>query len=87
MTRRDAWTEIELQELYEVVNNADWFALAAPRIHRSELAIRAKMCALRREAGIIAKPGPTSKPAHMTERERAADGCQRLRAAILVLAA
>lgn len=84
--RQDAWTELELQELYERVNEAGWFDKVAPFVCRSEAAIRAKMCALRREAGIIPKPGPTSKPTNYTERQRATAGCEQLRVAILELA-
>jgi hypothetical protein len=85
--RNDAWTDMELQELYEVVNDSDWFAKVALRIHRTEKAIRAKMCALRREAGIVAKPGPTARAVCMTERQRATDGCDRLKAALLDMVA
>lgn len=79
---------MELQELYLVVNRADWFGIVAPFIARSEAAIRAKMCALRREAGITPRnPGPTAKPASFMLRHSAVVGSERLRAAIEQLAA
>ncbi len=79
--RNDAWTDVELQELYEVVNDPDWFTQVG-HLPRTEAAIRAKMCALRREAGIIPKPGPLAAAQHMTVRQAATHGSEMLRRAI-----
>lgn len=87
MTRRDAWTDMELQELYEVVNDADWYGKVAPFLDRSEAAIRAKMSALRREAGIVPRPGPRARSHSVTVRESAAAGSVKLRDAMLALVA
>jgi len=59
MTRKDAWSEEELQVLYDFVNDADWFDQAKEWLpFRSENAIRTKMSNLRAEAGIVPKTGP-----------------------------
>ena len=82
--RSDAWTEYELQVLYELVNCGEWFAQAQVDLPgRSESAIRCKMNALRREAGIIPKPGPTAAARSLTVRQQAAAGSEKLREAIL----
>jgi hypothetical protein len=86
--RHDAWADQELQELYLVINDADWFGRVAPFIDRSENAIRAKMSALRREAGIVPKhPGPSARSSSFLINQRAAQGSDQLRRAIEVLAA
>jgi hypothetical protein len=51
---REPWTDFELQCLYDVINDIDWFPAARHLIrNRTEGAIRTKMAALREEAGII----------------------------------
>lgn len=83
--KRNEWTEIELMELYQVVNDIDWFETCRPFLpNRTDAAIRTKMCMLRLEAGIFPyRMGPKSMPVAATEREKARRGCERLRAAIL----
>jgi hypothetical protein len=52
--RGEAWTDYELQALYDVVNDVDWFEKARNRISfRTDAAIRTRMCQLREEAGIV----------------------------------
>jgi hypothetical protein len=86
--RHDAWTEFELQCLYDVVNDLHWYDEAAPKIFRSENAIRIKMSAIRREFGIIPCPfGAKSKSTASIEIERAAAGSEKLRRAIRELEA
>lgn len=86
--RHDAWSEYELQVIYELVNREEWFAKARDQLPgRSEAAIRAKMAALRREAGIIPKPGPSAKSGSFMIRQRAMDGSEKLRLAIRELVA
>lgn len=81
----EPWSDMELQELYEVVNDLDWFETCRPFLpHRSDGAIRTKMCQLRDEAGIVPhRIGPKSVSQAATEREKAKQGCNRLRDAIL----
>jgi hypothetical protein len=82
---REPWADLELQELYEVINDTDWFDTCRPFLpHRSDAAIHTKMCQLRREAGIVPnRIGPKSISQAATEREKARQGCNRLRDAIL----
>jgi hypothetical protein len=86
---RALWSDFELQCLYDVVNDADWYDTAERLIRgRSPNAIRAKMSALRREAGIVPKHGgPKAKSRPQTEYERARDGSARLLTAMLEMAA
>jgi hypothetical protein len=52
--RGPAWTDFELQCLYDVISDADWFGHASRLItRRSAGAIRTKMSFLRYEAGIV----------------------------------
>jgi hypothetical protein len=52
--RGEPWTAFELQCLYDVINDADWFSHASRLITgRSNGAIRTKMSLLRFEAGIV----------------------------------
>lgn len=82
MTRHhEPWTDLELQELYEVVNDLDWFETCRPFLPaRSDAAIRRRMCQLREEAGIIPhRPGPRAKALRQTTREKAKSGSDELR--------
>jgi hypothetical protein len=82
------WTDFELQCLYDVVNDINWFENAARVINRSPIAIRAKMSTLRREAGIIPQNNaPHAKAPRLTEYERAKQGSERLLNAMLEMAA
>lgn len=85
MSRNEPWTDMELQELYEVVNDLDWFETVRPFLpNRSDGAIRRRMCQLRIEAGIVPmRNGPRSFSRAMTEREKARYASERLRRAIL----
>ncbi len=73
--RHDAWTDFELQVLYDLVNEPVWLATAKGLIpHRSENALSQRMSRLRREAGIIVGgPGPRA----MHESRLARDAGQR----------
>jgi hypothetical protein len=86
---REFWSDFELTILQGLVNDADWYDTAERLIRgRSPNAIRAKMSALRREAGIVPKHGgPKSKSRPQTEYERARDGSARLLSAMLEMAA
>lgn len=86
---RAPWTEIELMQLYEVVNDIDWFETCRPLLpNRSDGAIRTKMCLLREETGIFPyRKGPRATSPAATDREKAKRGCDRLRAAICELEA
>lgn len=83
--RGEPWTEMELQELYEAVNDVDWFDEVRPFLpNRTEGAIRGKMCLLRAEVGIIPhRAGPRPKWRLLAEREKAKFGSDRLLKAIL----
>jgi hypothetical protein len=83
------WEDFELQCLYDMVNDADWFDHAERLIRgRSPNAIRAKMSALRKEAGIVPKHlGAKAKSRRMTEYERAEEGSRKLLNAMLEMAA
>ena len=84
--RRDEWTEYELQLLYEVVNDIEWFPKVAGVIDRSPAAIRTKMSNLRCEAGIIPKQiGPRSKSRSAAQRDDVAVASARLRDAMVRL--
>ena len=86
--RHDAWSDLETSLLQGVVNDANWFEQVRPLILRSEAAIRAKMCALRREAGIIPRQrGPSAKSAGFMIRQSASVGSDKLRRAIEEFAA
>jgi hypothetical protein len=88
MTRADAWTDYELQLLYQTVNDLNWFAQVAPFIDRSEAAIRVKMTAIRREAGIVPmRSGPVARAAPMVVQDKARRGSDRLRDAMLAMVA
>jgi hypothetical protein len=88
MTRHDAWTDYELQLLYQTVNDLNWFDQVAPFIDRSEAAIRTKMSGLRREAGIFPmRAGPVAKPTAKVVRDTARRGSDRLRDAMLAMVA
>lgn len=51
--RDDGWSDFELQCLYDVINDDDWFEQVEHLIgRRSETAIRVRMSKLRREAEI-----------------------------------
>lgn len=87
MIRHDAWTDFELTLLQGVVNDRDWYEQVCTLIPRSEAALRCKMSALRREAGIMQlSPGTPAGTAHMTDRQRAIVGSDRLRDAMLAVA-
>lgn len=87
--RHDAWRSGEMQVLYDLVNRTGWLPIARDRLAgRTDSAIHAKMCALRREAGITpSNPGPTAKAAHRVIREKAAAASTKLRRAIELTAA
>lgn len=81
--RADSWTEFELQCLYDVVNDVNWFKHASALIDRSDNAIRVKMSALRAEAGIVPKHGGArAKSRSAVTREDAARGSDALAGAI-----
>lgn len=82
------WTDFELQCLYDVVNDINWYEQVRDLLPaRSEAAARAKMCALRREAGIMPRHnGPKATSYRQSHREalaiaskRLADRCNALR--------
>jgi hypothetical protein len=79
------WSDMELQELYEVVNDLDWFETVRPFLPaRSDAAIRTRMCQLRIEAGIVPqRNGPRSFSRAIGERDKARYASERLRSAIL----
>lgn len=83
--RADAWTDLELQYLYDVVNDPAWFGKVAPYIDRSDNAIRARMSALRAEAGII--PGVRGPRARSRSSIRSDDAEQGSRALLTALVA
>ena len=86
--RHDAWTDEELQLLYDVVNLIDWFDDIAAKIDRTESAIRTKMSALRREAEIMPKMrGPRAKADAAAARDDLAAQNERYLAAIEAAAA
>jgi hypothetical protein len=67
---------MELQHLYEVVNFVDWFAVvrSCPCLcHRTDGAIRRRMCQLREESGIIPlrSSGARASYYRLTERQQA----------------
>jgi hypothetical protein len=80
------WADYELQELYEVVNDIDWFERVRTRLpRRSEAAIRRRMCQLREEARIV--PHNTrcrSKSSSFMLRRQAEQGSAKLKTAMLV---
>jgi hypothetical protein len=82
------WSDFELQCLYDVVNDANWFDAAELIIPRTPNAVRQKMSALRKDAGIIPKHiGPKAKPRKLCEYERAQVGSTMLAEAIHGMAA
>ncbi len=83
-TRKDAWGEGELQVLYDLVNDLEWFDFAIEQLPgRSENAIRTKMSLLRREAGIIPyHRGAKAKSRLAVTADSAKAGSDRLRRAI-----
>lgn len=87
--RGEPWGDMELQELYEVVNDLDWFEAVRPFLpNRTDAAIRRRMSQLRIEAGIVPqRKGPRAKSAPVTEREKARYASDRLRRAIMEMAA
>jgi hypothetical protein len=86
--RHDAWSDYELSLLYGAVNDIDWFSQVAPFIDRSETAIRTRMSALRREAGIVPlMHGPRAQSTTAMTRNDAAAGSARLRRAIAEMVA
>lgn len=78
--RHDAWTDYECSLLQGVVGDLDWFEqISHLLVGRSEAAIRAKMCALRREAGIVpAHAGPRAVAATIAHRQRAEHASAKL---------
>lgn len=81
--RADAWTDFELQVLYDVVNDVNWFEKARALIDRSDNAVRVKMSALRAEAGIIPGiRGPRAMSRPRVVRDDAAAGSRALLLAI-----
>lgn len=84
--RADAWTDLELQYLYDVVNDPAWFGKVAPYIDRSENAIRARMSALRAEAGIIpGVRGPRSSSRAKVDSDQAEQGSSALLTALVAM--
>jgi len=83
--RGEPWSDMELQELYEVVNDLDWFETVRPFLpDRTDAAIRRRMCQLRIEAGIVPqRNGPRSFSRAISERQKAHYASDRLRRAIL----
>lgn len=89
MSAREPWSDMELQELYEVVNDLDWFEHVRPFLpDRSDGAIRVRMCLLREEARIVPnRIGPRSISQAATDREKARRASDLLRHAIEEMAA
>jgi hypothetical protein len=85
--RADAWTDFELQCLYDVVNDVDWFSRVSKLIDRSDNAIRAKMSALRAETGIEpGRAGPRARSRSRTAHDDARKGSDALLAAMIAVA-
>lgn len=86
--RGEFWTDLELQELYEVVNDVDWFEQVRPFLpNRSDAAIRRRMCQLREEAGIVPqRSGPRARSQRHTVAQQAKAGSDELRRKILEMA-
>jgi hypothetical protein len=78
----DPWTDFELQCLYDVINDLDWFQHASRLItRRSPGAIRTKMNLLREEAGIVvatAQKGPRARSRRVAEKLTAEQASSRL---------
>lgn len=89
MTRKDAWTERELQVIYDLVNTVEWFDTARELLpSRTENAIRTKMSNLRAETGIVAGMiGPRAMSTREAQRDAARRASERLRQAMLGMAA
>lgn len=86
--RHDAWTDFELQVLYDHVNDLEWFESAAALLpRRTPNAIRTKMSLLRMEAGIIPRAGPRARSRAAVRREDAETGSARLLSATLAMVA
>jgi hypothetical protein len=85
----EPWTDMELQELYEAVNDLDWFETVRPFLpNRSDAAIRRRMCQLREEAGIVPlKSGPRARSHRKTTEQKAQQGSDALRRRIMEMAA
>lgn len=81
----EPWSDMELQELYEVVNDADWFQHVRPFLpNRSDAAIRRRMCQLREEAGIVPhRPAPRARAARLSCEQQMKAGSDELRRRIL----
>jgi hypothetical protein len=80
--RGEPWSDFEIQCLYDVINDADWFRHASQLItRRSAGAIRTKMSLLREEAGIVvgsAGAANRSRPVPASNRASAQLGSSRL---------
>lgn len=86
--RHDAWTDFELQCLYDAVNDIDWFDRVACNVRRSEAAIRTKMSLLRMEAGIVpSHVGPRASSRTAVNRAQATRGSDALARAIIAVRA
>ena len=83
------WADYELQCLYDLVNEVNWLGYAERLIRgRSTNAIRAKMSALRRDAGIIpTHVGPKARARPTLEYDSAKYGSEKLLNALLRMAA
>lgn len=85
MARHDAWTDAELQVLYDLVNYTDWFEEAhefLPR--RTEAVIRHRMSQLRNEAKIVpTRRGPTATYEYRRTCDSAKAGSDKYTAALL----
>lgn len=89
MIRKDAWNERELQVIYDLVNELEWFDRARLLLpNRSENAIRTKMSHLRAEAGIVPGViGPRAMANSRAQRAAVSAASERLRQALEMVAA
>lgn len=89
MIRKDAWDSGELQILYDLVNELEWFPRARLALaNRTENAIRTKMSNLRAEAGIVPGIiGPRAMFSAKAHRAAVSAASTRLREAMLGMAA
>ena len=84
MIRKDAWDSGELQILYDLVNELEWFEQAQRLLsNRTENAIRTKMSHLRAEAGIVPGViGPRAMSTYHAHRASVSAASMRLRDAL-----
>ena len=88
-TRHDGWSDFELQILYDLVNDAEWFDEAREYLpRRTDAAIRHRMSQLRNEAKIVpTRRGPTATFEYRRTCDSAKAGSDKYLAALLEMVA